>query len=81
MGEQETIFNASEMRVLRIGCTKCGTHILFDCAKEQAAIPDHCPTCNQSFGDKAGWIMGYRKWFNAVANSKDLTFQFQVPSK
>lgn len=79
MGEQETIFDAGEMRVLRIGCGKCGTKILFDCANEGAAIPEHCPSCSQGFGEKAAWILGYRKWYNAAAKSKDVTFQFQVP--
>ncbi len=80
MGEQETIFDASEMKVLRIGC-KCGTKILFDCKDEQTKIPEHCPSCLQNFGDKASWIFGYRKWYVAAANSKDITFQFQVGAK
>jgi hypothetical protein len=78
MGEKEFIFDAGEMRVLRIGCGKCGTKILFDCANEATAVPDHCPSCGQPFGEKAGWILGYRKWYNAASKSKEVVFQFQV---
>jgi hypothetical protein len=81
MGEQEIIFDASEMRVLRIGCMKCGTKILFDCANEQTAVPDHCPSCKQDFGEVTGWITGYRKWYNVACKSKTFTFQFQVANK
>ena len=78
MGEQEIILDASEMRVLRIGCAKCGTKILFDCGNDAIPIPDHCPACAFVFGEKAGWILGYRRWYNAASQSKDLIFQFQV---
>ena len=81
MGEQETIFNAGEMKVLRIGCARCGTKILFDCSEEAIGVPDHCPSCGQTFGEKAGWISGYRKWYNAAAKSQDPIFQFQIASK
>lgn len=78
MGEQEMLFDADEMRVLRIGCSKCGTKIVFDCGNDGIAVPDHCPSCNYAFQEKSGWIIGYRKWYIAVSQSKNLTFQFQV---
>jgi len=81
MGEQETIFNVAEMKVLRIGCGKCGLKILFDCGNEGTGVPDHCPSCGQPFGEKSGWIAGYRKWYNAAAKSEHPTFQFQIASK
>lgn len=80
MGEQETLFDVGEMRILRIGCGKCGTKILFDCGNEAITIPDHCPSCGQLFHEKAGWILGYRKWYLAASQSKDVVFQFQAQS-
>ncbi len=81
MGEQEIIFDASEMRVLRIGCGKCATKILFDCANEETGVPTNCPCCGQVFGEGVSWIAGYRKWYNVASKSKNVTFQFQVASK
>ena len=78
MSEKELIFDAGEMRILRIGCGKCGTRIKFDCANEQSGPPTNCPCCGQSFGEKAGWINGYRRWYNSATTSKDVIFQFQV---
>jgi hypothetical protein len=81
MSEKELIFDAGEMRLLRIGCTKCGTRILFDCAKAEAGVPTNCPCCSQVFGESANWIAGYRKLYNAAPKNKEATFQFQVSMK
>ena len=78
MGEAEIVLNARELGVLRIGCGKCGTKILFDCAADGLGVPDHCPSCSTPFGEKASWISGYRKWFAAAATCKELIFQFQI---
>lgn len=81
MSEKELIFDAGEMRLLRIRCAKCSTRILFDCASEGAGVPTNCPCCGQAFGEGASWVSGYRKMYNAAAKNKEVTFQFQVAIK
>ncbi len=78
MGEHELILNAKEMRVIEVICAKCGAGVIFDSANDSQQPPSRCPSCEVSDPEMFSWLSGYRKWYQAIANSQK-QFRFRVP--
>jgi len=76
--QTESIFNAKELRTLRITCA-CKTGIVFDLSNEQSNLPRRCPSCGTEFDREVlDAITRYRQVYLTATKTAQVTFSFQV---
>jgi hypothetical protein len=76
--QTESIFNAKELRTLRITCAR-KTGIVFDLSNEQANLPRCCPSCLTPFDREVlDAITRYRQVYLTATKTEQVTFSFQV---
>jgi PHP family Zn ribbon phosphoesterase len=77
--QTESIFNAKELRTLRITCSACKTAIVFDLANVKLNLPKKCPSCGIDFQKEVtDAIFGYRQLYVFAGDNAQVTFSFQV---